>query len=262
MHLIKEVCQNHYKNQPLKFQRCVIELTALETVTDITEAICKIHHFAKCQDLINICNKAREICESDSGLTSDACTENEKRCVHRVVNIRMAHKTLSEMGNSGKVASMQVVAGMKGRYAQKYFLIGTAVGMKKNKVSNQVKFVSNVEVMTPQKPVYEVKFISDAQLPKVNNRWNKDRLLQEALQLILNGRIEYGYEMAGSKQSVHVESKMIKSEKQERSVRMSPEYRQCQKEEQQNYHLSPVCEKIRHQAASIDRIEATLKFPR
>ena len=54
--------------------------------------------------------------------------------------------------------------------------------------------VSNVEVKTSQSPVYEVKVISKAEIPRVNNRWNREQLLQQLLKLVLNAEVEYGYE--------------------------------------------------------------------
>ncbi len=173
------------------------------------------------------------------------------------------------MGNQGKAAAIQVEASIKSRYAQQSVKTGFAFGIsKKHEQQNQqgqqeqeVKIVSNVEVKTPSAPLYEVKLTSEAKMPRVANRWNKERLLEEALRLVFNGKIEYGYEQSSNKQTVQIESNIFKSHQQKQAVRQSPEYEQCQQEEQQGTALSPVCEKLRHQAASVDRIEATLRFP-
>ena len=96
--------------------------------------------------------------------------------------------------------------------------------------------VSSVEVKTPVAPVYEIKVCNNfiffetkqkllfsfinvsyfklettAEIPRVNNRWNNEQLLQQALQLILNGQVEYGY-VNKAREIIKLKSTMIKSQ--------------------------------------------------
>ncbi len=114
----------------------------------------------------------------------------------------IVHKTLKDMNNQGTVVSISMVGAMKSHYGRKSVHSAVAFGAKKDVGHpNTVEIVSNVEVKAASSsPIYEVKFVSKAQLPKVENRWNKELLLQEALALVFNGKIEYGYENSNTKQ--------------------------------------------------------------
>ena len=55
------------------------------------------------------------------------------------------------------------------------------------------------------------KLETTAEIPRVNNRWNNEQLLQQALQLILNGQVEYGY-VNKAREIIKLKSTMIKSQ--------------------------------------------------
>merc|ERR1711862_419472 len=127
-------------------------------------------------------------------------------------------------------------------------------------VKETLKVVSDVEVKTPVAPVFEIKLASTAEIPRVNNRWNNEQLLQQALELILNGQVEYGY-LNKAKETIKLKSNMLKSQKQIEAVRTSPEFVQCAEQIQLGQPLSQICEIIRHQAASIDEVRSELIIP-
>ncbi len=106
----------------------------------------------------------------------------------------IVHKTLKDMNNKGTVVSISMDGAMKSHYGRKSVHSAVAFGAKKD-----VGHPNTVEIASSS-PIYEVKFVSKAQLPKVENRWNKELLLQEALALVFNGKIEYGYENSNTKQ--------------------------------------------------------------
>ena len=56
-----------------------------------------------------------------------------------------------------------------------------------------------------------LKLETTAEIPRVNNRWNNEQLLQQALQLILNGQVEYGY-VNKAREIIKLKSTMIKSQ--------------------------------------------------
>merc|ERR1719175_242965 len=107
---------------------------------------------------------------------------------------------------------------------------------------------------------YEVKLVSRAELPRVNVLLNKEQLLQQALQVVLNGEVEFGH-VSKAKEIIKMKSLLIKSEQQKQSVRASPEYLRCIQEEQLEHPLSEACELVRHQAASVDEIRTELVIP-
>ena len=83
--------------------------------------------------------------------------------------------------------------------------------------------VSNIEVKAVTSPIYEVKLVSKVEVPRVNNRWNTERLIEEAIQLVLNGQIQFGFETE-QKQIIELKSTILKSQEQMRSVKVSIGY--------------------------------------
>ena len=83
--------------------------------------------------------------------------------------------------------------------------------------------VSNIEVKAVTSPIYEVKLVSKVEVPRVNNRWNTERLIEEAIQLVLNGQIQFGFETE-QKQIIELKSTILKSQEQMRSVKVSNGY--------------------------------------
>jgi hypothetical protein len=260
MNLIKEVCMENFHSSPAQLSKCILQLSTLEVVTDTSRQICKIHPFAKCEQFVEICQEARTICESVQGIRTAKCQECKHRCLNRIFNLQLVHKTLKQLDNSGSVTSVRMTASLQSHSGSKAVHTAIAFGVKKEH-SNTYKIVSNVEVKTSESPVYEVKFVSRAELPRVNNRWNKEKLLEEALNLVLNGQVKYGYENS-QMEKIEVKSELVKSQEQKESVRQSPEWKRCSEEEQKGNKLAHICEKSRHQAASVDEVKAELNFPR
>merc|ERR1711935_1238398 len=85
-------------------------------------------------------------------------------------------------------------------------------------------------------------------------------LLQQALQLILNGQVEFGY-VNKAREVIKLKSTMIKSPEQIQAVRNSPEFLRCTEQVKLGQPLSHVCEITRHQATSIDEIRSELIIP-
>lgn len=259
---IKQVCIENYPRNPAKFSDCVIELSTLEFVTDSVDSVCKAKRFPKCEKMESVCHKAKTMCETKTGFRSQMCQRNAETCLRRILNLQSVHKTLEQLGQEGKVVSLRLDADLRG--SNKALSTAFTFGMKKERSTpekEEVKLVSNVEVKTSQSPVYEVKVISKAEIPRVNNRWNREQLLQQLLKLVLNAEVEYGYE-SRTKETVKINSEMIKSEAQIKSVRGSPEYRRCDREEQEGQRLANVCEFARHQAASIDQVMTEIHLPK
>nr|ADD73551.1 vitellogenin 1 [Paracyclopina nana] len=264
MTLIKEVCRENYKNDNYRNNKCIVELSAIEEVDQNVRSICERHQFQNCKQLEAICHKAREICESTQGLRSQECENKADSCFKRVLLLQNMHKAFAtNQIQSGSVVSLRADAALRSQYGSRAVHAAVSVGYQKERNQNgaEVKIMSNVEVKASESPVYEIKLLTTAQVPRVNNRWNSNQILEEALQLILNGKIEYGFETESSKKVIQLKSMMSKSEEQKESVKKSPEYKRCSEEEQSGKRLSDVCEYTRHQSASIDEIKAEVQFP-
>ena len=82
----------------------------------------------------------------------------------------------------------------------------------------------------------------------------QEQLLQQALQVVLNGHVEFGY-VSNPKEIIRMKSLLVKSEQQKEAVRTAPEFLRCTQEEQLERPLADVCELVRHQAASVDEVE-------
>ena len=81
----------------------------------------------------------------------------------------------------------------------------------------------------------------------------------QALQVIINGQVEFGF-VNTAKDTIKLNSLMVKSEQQQESVRTSPEFLRCAQQEQLGYPLSPICELARHQASAIDEVNFQIFF--
>lgn len=256
---IRQVCIENYPKNPAKFSRCVMDLSSLEFVNAVVDSLCAKHQFEGCQKLENVCHKARQICETSKGYQSPLCKQNFNNCLRRIETIQKAHK--AQQVHQGTVVSMNAHADLKG--SNKALSTSMTMSYKKESSSpkaNSYQLISDMEVKTSSTPVYEIKFESRANVPKVNTRWNLQQLLQEAFELALNGQVSYGYENK-QKATIKMTNQMAKSSEQKESVRQSPEYQRCTQVEQEGKKLSNVCEFARHQAASIDELQTEMQIP-
>jgi len=257
---VKQVCVDMYPKNPAKFSECVLSLTGLEVATRNVDDVCKVP-FPRCQSLADVCHEAKAMCETMDGYVSPRCQKAYDICIKRILNVENVHKAMSQLDNQGSVWAIRLDASMLG--SSKALSTAITLGYKMESstpVKDTVKMVSNVEVKTPVAPVYEIKLASTADIPRVNTRWNREQLLQQALNLILNGQVVYGY-VNSPQETITLKSSMIKSGKQIEAVRKSPEFLRCKEQEQLGRPLAPVCEIVRHQAASVDEISTELTIP-
>merc|ERR1711931_317200 len=166
-------------------------------------------------------------------------------------------KTLSSLDNQAAIMGLRLDATLIG--STKALSAALTVGSKieSSTVKDILRMVANVEFKTPYSPVYEVKLLSSAEIPRVNILLNKEQLLQQALQVVLNGHVEFGY-VSNPKEIIRMKSLLVKSEQQKEAVRTSPEFLRCTQEEQLERPLVDVCELVRHQAASVDEVRTEL----
>jgi len=258
---VRSVCVDMYPKNPAKFSECVLSLTALEVASNSVDSICQISQFPRCNKLVKICHEAKAMCEAKSGFATPACQKDADTCIKRILNVQNVHKIMTQLGNQGSVLAIRLDASLIG--SSKALSTAITLGYKKmssTPVKETLKVVSSVEIKTPIAPVYEIKLETTAEIPRVNNRWNNEQLLQQALQLIFNGQVEYGY-VNKAREIIKLKSTMIKSQEQIEAVRNSPEFLRCTEQVKLGLPLSHVCEITRHQATSIDEIRSELIIP-
>merc|ERR1719234_2224881 len=166
-------------------------------------------------------------------------------------------KTLLSLDNQAAIMGLRLDTTLIGSTKALSAAITVGSKIESSTVKDILRMVANVEFKTPYSPVYEVKLLSSAEIPRVNILLNKEQLLQQALQVVLNGHVEFGY-VSNPKEIIRMKSLLVKSEQQKEAVRTSPEFLRCTQEEQLERPLADVCELVRHQAASVDEVRTEL----
>merc|ERR1719219_1104429 len=173
-------------------------------------------------------------------------------------------RTMSSLGNQAPTLALRLDAKLTNGMGATTKDLSTAItfGYKIESTTTKdiLKLVTHVELLAPFIPAYEVKLASSAEIPRVNILRNKEQLLQQALEVILNGQVEFGH-VNEAKEIIKMKTHMIKTEQLKEAVHTSPEFLRCTQEEQREHPLAEVCELVRHQAASVDEIRTEMIIP-
>jgi len=169
-------------------------------------------------------------------------------------------KTMSSLGNQATTLALRLDAKLVGANKALSTAITFGYKMESSTIKDILKLVTHVELLAPFIPHYEIKMTSAAEIPRVNILRNKERLLQHALEVILNGQVEFG-RVSEAKEVITMKTLMVKTEQQKETVRRSPEFLRCTQEEQLERPLAEVCELVRHQAASVDEVRTEMIIP-
>merc|ERR1719219_3304164 len=169
-------------------------------------------------------------------------------------------KTMSSLGNQASTLAIRLDAKLVGTTKALSTVIAFGYKMESTTIKDILKLVTHFELLAPFTPAYEVKLASSAEIPRVNILRNKELLLQQALEVILNGQVEFGC-VNEAKEIIKMKTLMVKTEQQKESVRTSPEFLRCTQEEQLEHPLAEVCELVRHQAASVDEVRTEMIIP-
>merc|ERR1719315_886519 len=169
-------------------------------------------------------------------------------------------KTMTSLGNQASTLALRLDAKLVGTTKALSTAITFGYKLESTTVKDILKLVTHVELLAPFIPAYEVKVASSAEIPRVNILRNKVQLLQQALEVVLNGQVEFG-RVNEAKEIIKMKTLLVKTEQQKESVRTSPEFLRCTQEEQLEHPLAEVCEFVRHQAASIDEVRTEMIIP-
>jgi hypothetical protein len=268
--VIKDACEDAFGSDKPSIELCKSQLSLVEIVDKKLGSIChKTPSFTDCPKYEKICDEAKKICEAKSldnmGPKSRNCQVMTERCINQIGSVQQLYKAFEKMGLETPIsaASIRMDAGIRSQHGSKRIHGAATIGYKMRPISPvrdalEVVAILNGQVLTL--PIYEVLFVSKTEVPRVANRWTTTELVQEAIELIANAGVQYGYENQ-PQDEMTVSSKMIKTQEQITSVTQSPEYLLCLEEEKLGLKLSSVCEFIRHQAASVDELRAEIQFP-
>ena len=178
--------------------------------------------------------------------------------IKSITALDTAHSLLSQ----SPTTIVKVEAAIQEGYATKSVEGYTVVGYKQavnQPVKSAAAFAGRLKHASS---VYSILYEGNLKHPIVNARWNKEAILNQPLELTYNGNIVYG---PGNDQQlqekIEVKANFHKTEAQTNSVKMSPEFKRCAEEEQAGRTLSPICTKIRNQAASLDRAQMSITLP-
>merc|ERR1719259_1238027 len=97
-------------------------------------------------------------------------------------------------------------------------------------------------------------------LPELRNRFNIEKMLEEPLRGIVEAKLSFGESTNMKKVKVHAEFE--KTEELKREIRESPEFKKCMIEQRRQQVLSPICNLVRSQAGSLDKVHITIDTPK
>merc|ERR1719427_1008615 len=169
-------------------------------------------------------------------------------------------KTMSAMNNPAALLALRLDANLVGSGKALSAAITLGYKLESSTIKDIIRMVTKIDLNTHVTPLYEILMTTSAEIPRVNILRNKEQLLQQALQVVLNGQVELGF-VNKAKEIIHMKTLLTKTEQQKESVRTSPEFLRCTQEEQLDRPLSEVCELVRHQAASVDEVRTELVIP-
>jgi len=169
-------------------------------------------------------------------------------------------KTMSSLGNQASTLALRLDAKLVGTTKALSTAITFGYKLESTTIKDILKLVTHIELLAPFIPAYEVKMASSAEIPRVNILRNKEQLLQQALEVVLNGQVEFG-RVNEAKEIIKMKTLMIKTEQLKEAVRTSPEFLRCTQQEQLEHPLAEVCELVRHQAASVDEVRFEMVIP-
>lgn len=263
--LIKKVCLNNYESNSYETERCREELQNLEVISREAEEICQQldfdneHDRKKCEKAAEICKKALDICERSYGPQTHRCQKLKEECDQLIKDDHILVKQLRKLGQNGQVSKINLQASIQGRQNKHSIKTGLILGIKTEDHGLVIKRFAKLVIELNDRTEYEVDVDSWIAHPKINYIWNTKKLLEEPLKLESKNKIRYGRK--DHQEELIVDFSLEKTEEQKKSVRESPEFKQCLEFEEQDKVLAPLCMKARHQAASLDKLKLKIELP-
>ncbi len=194
----------------------------------------------------------------------EKCVEKEvKRIEGQKKVTEELKKELKKVGEGSTghgICVETAVVGSSGTDRKVYKTI--VVGVKEKLNPTDTKYVLNVLLKNPRSSstTYSVKSEIVSKMPKVLYRWDVNSLINSEIKLETEARIRYGHGEQ-PQQQVELSAILEKDERLKTSLRNSEEYQKCRDEMSEERKLASVCEELRHQAASINKVHFHLRLP-
>lgn len=101
-----------------------------------------------------------------------------------------------------------------------------------------VKYYIGAELARPlNETEYQFVVESKVKYPKITTRWNASRLLEEDLEMEVDGKVTFGEKKR--LKEIEVRGSLQKTDEQRKAIMDTKEYHECMKQQQDQIHLSP-----------------------
>merc|ERR1712111_235379 len=165
---------------------------------------------------------------------------------------------LSELEKANVVEIIAMTKGASGSELKK-IKSAIVIGKKLSGASLPI-YMGAAEVTPILGETFGLRFEGKIELPKLMNRWNIEKIVEESLKAGVQGKLFFG--KSTEMESIKIVAKLEKTEELKREIRESPEFKKCMVEVRHQEVLTPVCSIVRHQAAALDKIHLTIEAPK
>merc|ERR1712168_1681468 len=166
---------------------------------------------------------------------------------------------LSQLEKANVVEIIAMTKGASGS-ALKKIKSAIVIGKKLSGPSSLPLYMGAAEITPILGETFGLRFEGQIELPKLMNRWNIEKIVNEPLKADLQGKLFFG--KSTEMESIKIFVELDKTLELIREIRASPEFKKCMVEVGRQGVLSPVCSIVRHQAAALDKIHVTIEAPK
>merc|ERR1712142_827215 len=107
---------------------------------------------------------------------------------------------------------------------------------------------------------FGIRYEDILEVPSLKYRWNIENQIEEPMTLKYQGKLVVGRQ--GHEIELKLDTKMSKTDKLRKAIKVSPELKKCLAEQHMGHRLSPNCVLVQQQAASLDKIELNIEIPK
>lgn len=185
----------------------------------------------------------------------------EEQLRHRLDHNREVSQRINRQlqeTSSGSVSGVNLEATLKTESSQR--IINTAVLVHGRQEQNRVKADAEILLSTPSSPKYEIKLNGQMQLPSNNFRWSIDSMIDQPISLNNQFSARYG-NVGDRKDEIVMAANFFKSDGLKQSLKQSQEMKKCREEMIKGHSLASVCEEVRHQASSVNKLQLHVQYP-
>merc|ERR1712029_668385 len=168
----------------------------------------------------------------------------------------------SVLSQLDKANVVEIIAMTKGASGSELKKIKSAIVIGKilSGPSSLPMYMGAAEITPILDETFGLRFEGQIELPKLMNRWNIEKIVDEPLKADLQGKLFFG--KSTEMESIKIFVELDKTLELIREIRASPEFKKCMVEVSRQGVLSPVCSIVRHQAAALDKIHVTIEAPK